>query len=147
MQIQDTALILEGGGMRGMFSAGVLEALMLKKMVFPYIAAVSAGACSVLSYMSHQPLRTRRIIENYITDQRYFSFKNWMEKAVFSVLILFLKTCRETFCLLILQHTTIIPVRCRSAPLIAAADRLYGLAKKPSATNLCLCVLLHRCRF
>lgn len=81
MQIQDTALILEGGGMRGMFSAGVLEALMLKKMVFPYIAAVSAGACNVLSYMSHQPLRTRRIIENYITDQRYFSFKNWMEKG------------------------------------------------------------------
>lgn len=81
MQITDTALVLEGGGMRGMFSAGVFEAFMLKGLVFPYITAVSAGACNILSYMSNQPLRTRRIIENYITDKRYFSLKNWMEKG------------------------------------------------------------------
>lgn len=81
MQITDTALVLEGGGMRGMFSAGVFEAFMLKELVFPYITAVSAGACNILSYMSNQPLRTRRIIENYVTDKRYFSLKNWMEKG------------------------------------------------------------------
>lgn len=81
MQIIDTALVLEGGGMRGMFSAGVFEAFMLKGLVFPYITAVSAGACNILSYMSNQPLRTRRIIENYVTDKRYFSLKNWMEKG------------------------------------------------------------------
>lgn len=81
MQITDTALVLEGGGMRGMFSAGVFEAFMLKGLVFPYITAVSAGACNILSYMSNQPLRTRRIIENYVTDKRYFSLKNWMEKG------------------------------------------------------------------
>lgn len=81
MQIPDTALVLEGGGMRGMFSAGVFEAFMLKGLVFPYITAVSAGACNILSYMSNQPLRTRRIIENYVTDKRYFSLKNWMEKG------------------------------------------------------------------
>lgn len=81
MQITDTALVLEGGGMRGMFSAGVFEAFMLKGLIFPYITAVSAGACNILSYMSNQPLRTRRIIENYVTDKRYFSLKNWMEKG------------------------------------------------------------------
>lgn len=78
MKTDNVALVLEGGGMRGMFSAGVFEAFMLKDLIFPYITAVSAGACNILSYMSHQPLRTRKIIENYITDKRYFGLKNWL---------------------------------------------------------------------
>ncbi len=81
MKITDVALVLEGGGMRGMFSAGVFEAFMLKNLTFPYITAVSAGACNILSYMSNQPLRTRRIIENYVTDKRYFSVKNWFQSG------------------------------------------------------------------
>lgn len=81
MITKDVALVLEGGGMRGMFSAGVFEAFMLKDLTFPYITAVSAGACNILSYMSRQPLRTRRIIENYITDKRYFSVKNWVKNG------------------------------------------------------------------
>lgn len=81
MKLNDIALVLEGGGMRGMFSAGVFEAFMLKELIFPYITAVSAGACNILSYMSHQPLRTRRLIENYVTDKRYFSVKNWVKNG------------------------------------------------------------------
>ena len=65
--------------MRGMFSAGVFEAFMVKELTFPYITAVSAGACNILSYMSHQPLRTRAIIEKYVTDKRYFSLNNWIK--------------------------------------------------------------------
>ena len=65
MHLANIALVLEGGGMRGMFSAGVFEAFLLKELTFPYITAVSAGACNILSYMSHQPLRTRKVIENY----------------------------------------------------------------------------------
>lgn len=71
MHLENTALVLEGGGMRGMFSAGVFEAFLLKNITFPYITAVSAGACNILSYMSKQPLRTRKIIENYVSDKRY----------------------------------------------------------------------------
>ncbi len=81
MQLKNIALVLEGGGMRGIFSAGVFEAFMLRELVFPYIAAVSAGACNILSYMSHQPLRTRKIIENYVTDKRYFSLRNWLKQG------------------------------------------------------------------
>lgn len=81
MLLKDTALVLEGGGMRGMFSAGVFEAFLLKELVFPYITAVSAGACNILSYMSHQPLRTRTIIEKYVTDSRYLSLSNWFKNG------------------------------------------------------------------
>ena len=55
IQIDDkTALVLEGGGMRGVFTCGVLDYLMDKKISFPYTIGVSAGACNGLSFMSHQ---------------------------------------------------------------------------------------------
>ena len=51
MHLDNIALVLEGGGMRGMFSAGVFEAFLARELTFPYITAVSAGACNILSYM------------------------------------------------------------------------------------------------
>ena len=50
----NTGLVLEGGGMRGVFTNGVLDYLMDQKIRFPYVVGVSAGACNGLSYMSHQ---------------------------------------------------------------------------------------------
>ena len=75
MLLSNLSLILEGGGMRGMFSAGVFDAFLEKELVFPHIAGVSAGACNILSYMSGQKGRTRRIIEDYVGDDRYCSVK------------------------------------------------------------------------
>ena len=54
-----TGLVLEGGGMRGVFTSGVLDAFMKYKLYFHYIVAVSAGACNGLSYASRQPRRAR----------------------------------------------------------------------------------------
>ena len=54
-----TGLVLEGGGMRGVFTSGVLDAFMKHEVYFPYVVAVSAGACNGLSYMSRQPRRAR----------------------------------------------------------------------------------------
>ena len=79
MHLENTALVLEGGGMRGMFSAGVFEAFLQHELTFPYITAVSAGACNILSYMSHQPMRTRKIIENYVATKPYFSVNNYLK--------------------------------------------------------------------
>lgn len=60
MQIdRNTGLVLEGGGMRGVFTSGVLDAFMKYKLYFHYIVAVSAGACNGLSYASRQPHRAR----------------------------------------------------------------------------------------
>lgn len=60
MQIdRETGLILEGGGMRGVFTSGVLDAFMKYDVYFRYTVAVSAGACNGLSYVSRQPRRAR----------------------------------------------------------------------------------------
>ncbi len=81
MRMNNIALVLEGGGLRGMFSAGVFEAFLQKDLFFPYITAVSAGACNILSYMSSQPLRTRQIIQKYVTDPRYFGLRNLLKQG------------------------------------------------------------------
>lgn len=49
-----SGLILEGGGMRGVFTCGVLDNFMDRDIRFPYTIGVSAGACNGLSYMSGQ---------------------------------------------------------------------------------------------
>ena len=55
----NTGLVLEGGGMRGVFTCGVLDAFMKHNMYFNYVVAVSAGAGNGMSYMSRQPGRAR----------------------------------------------------------------------------------------
>lgn len=56
---RNTGLVLEGGGMRGVFTSGVLDAFMKHKLYFRYVVAVSAGACNGMSYISRQPRRAR----------------------------------------------------------------------------------------
>ena len=46
-----SSLVLEGGGSRGVFTAGVLDFLMEKNVTFPYVIGVSAGSCNVLDYV------------------------------------------------------------------------------------------------
>lgn len=55
-----TGLVLEGGAQRGVFTAGVLDKLMEEGYHFPYVVAVSAGACNAYSYVSWQKGRTLR---------------------------------------------------------------------------------------
>ncbi len=55
MQIdRQTGLVLEGGGMRGVFTSGVLDCFMKHQLWFPYTIGVSAGACNGISYASRQ---------------------------------------------------------------------------------------------
>ena len=53
------ALVLEGGGSRGVFTAGILDYFMEKGLYFPYVVGVSAGACNAIDYKSGQIGRTR----------------------------------------------------------------------------------------
>jgi len=79
MMPQGTALILEGGGTRGFYSAGVLEAFMDEGIMFPYIAGVSAGAANALTYISGQWGRNRLIVEKYVGNHRYVSRRNMIK--------------------------------------------------------------------
>ncbi len=71
-----TGLILEGGAMRGMFTAGVLDVLMEHGIVVDGAIGVSAGAVFGCNYKSHQIGRTIRYNTEYCKDKRYASFKN-----------------------------------------------------------------------
>ena len=71
-----TGLILEGGAMRGMFTAGVLDVLMENGLVTDGAIGVSAGAVFGCNYKSHQIGRVIRYNTEYCKDKRYASFKN-----------------------------------------------------------------------
>lgn len=45
---KNTALVLEGGGLRGVFTCGVLDFFMDRGITFPFIVGVSAGACDLI---------------------------------------------------------------------------------------------------
>lgn len=64
-------LILEGGGMRGAYTAGVLDAFLEKKIEFSSIYGVSAGSCHACSYMSKQKGRAFRVTVDYLDDPNY----------------------------------------------------------------------------
>ena len=74
--MDNISLILEGGGMRGVYSAGVLDLLLDKDIDIKYCVGVSAGACNCVSYISKQKKRNYRVNINYINDKRYLSIRN-----------------------------------------------------------------------
>lgn len=77
-----TALILEGGGMRGLFTAGALDAFLDADIKIPRCYGVSAGACNAISYYTGQRGRSRAVNVNYVNDKRYVSWENLLDGGV-----------------------------------------------------------------
>jgi len=75
-----TGLVLEGGGMRGVFTCGVLDYLMDNKIAFPYTVGVSAGACNGLSYMSHQRGRGKYSNIDLLAKYKYIGIRPLVKK-------------------------------------------------------------------
>lgn len=73
---RNTGLVLEGGGMRGVFTSGVLDGFMKHDLYFRYVVAVSAGACNGMSYMSHQPRRARISNIDYLARYNYIGIRH-----------------------------------------------------------------------
>lgn len=69
------ALVLEGGGLRGVFTCGVLDCFMDKGIRFPFTVGVSAGACNGLSYMSGQRGRARASNIDLMDKYHYVGFR------------------------------------------------------------------------
>ena len=69
-------LILEGGGMRGAFTAGVLDYWMSRGLWFQNVYGVSAGACQACSYLCRQQGRGLRVWVNYTDDPRFISLRS-----------------------------------------------------------------------
>lgn len=66
-------LVLEGGGNRGIFTSGVLDAFMENNIEFPYVIGTSMGSCNGTSYIAKCRKRQHDIIINYCKDKRYMS--------------------------------------------------------------------------
>ena len=77
---EKTGLVLEGGGMRGVFTCGVLDYFMDKKIRFPYTIGVSAGACNELSYMSGQRGRAKFSNIDLLEQYDYIGVKYLFKK-------------------------------------------------------------------
>jgi len=73
MQLSGTGLVLEGGGLRGIFTSGVLRLFVDRGLYFPYVIGVSMGACNGVNYVSRQPERNRIVNTRYVGDSRYLS--------------------------------------------------------------------------
>ena len=69
-------LILEGGGMKGVYTAGVIDFFLDKGIEFSSVYGVSAGACSMASYLSKQRGRARAVCVDYVGDRRYCSLES-----------------------------------------------------------------------
>lgn len=71
-------LVIEGGGVRGIYAAGVLDVLHDLMLPFTGVIGVSAGALHGCSFVSGQKGRSLRIYERFCRDPRFFSFRTWL---------------------------------------------------------------------
>ena len=78
-QRQKVGLLVEGGGMKCAYSAGVLDAFLDEGIAFDYCAGVSAGAANLVSYLAGQRDRNRRYYCIYVKDPRYLSTRNFIK--------------------------------------------------------------------
>ena len=78
--MDNIGLVLEGGGMRGVYTGGVLEYFSEQGLFFPYIVAVSAGSCHAASYISKQKGRNKKVTIDLVDHPNYLSFKNYLLK-------------------------------------------------------------------
>lgn len=74
-------LVLEGGGMKGVYTAGVLDYFLDKKIEFSTCYGVSAGACVLCSYLSKQRRRAFRTLTEYLDDKRYMGIRNLLTEG------------------------------------------------------------------
>ena len=91
-----TGLILEGGGMRGAYTSGVLAAFMDEDIEFPYVIGVSAGANNGANFVAKQRERNKKVFVDYANHEDFSGFKHLItEKSYFNMDFLFNKLPNE----------------------------------------------------
>ena len=85
-----TALVLEGGGIRGVFTSGVLDWMIDHGITFPYLVGVSAGSSNALSYASHQRGRGKYIFADLQVERHYLGMRNlWRHHSIMDMDLLY----------------------------------------------------------
>ncbi len=94
--MKNTALILEGGATRGVFTSGALDYLMEEGCDLNYVIGVSAGACNAVDYVSEQIGRTRDCMIQKEKIYQYISLKNFVRnKSLYDMDLIFDKFPNE----------------------------------------------------
>lgn len=78
-----TGLVLEGGGMRGLYTAGILDVFLEHNILFDGVIGVSAGAIHGCSYLSKQQGRSIRYYKKYCGDPRFMSWQSFLKTGDF----------------------------------------------------------------
>jgi predicted patatin/cPLA2 family phospholipase len=81
MDNEKIGLVLEGGGLRGVYTSGVIRFFMDKGIIFPYVVGVSMGVCNGANYISRQPERSRIVNIDFVNDPRYISYRRLLLKG------------------------------------------------------------------
>ncbi|MBQ3183882.1 MAG: patatin family protein [Clostridia bacterium] len=69
-------LVFEGGGLRGCFTAGVIDVFLEKGITFDTLTGISAGACNACSYLAGQHGRAVVVGRDYVDNPDYCSMRN-----------------------------------------------------------------------
>ena len=89
-------LVLEGGGMRGVFTSGVLDFMLDHDINFSYCVGVSAGACNGLSYLSRQRGRAKQTNIDLLDKYQYIGLKHlWTQHSILDQDIIYNKIPNE----------------------------------------------------
>jgi predicted patatin/cPLA2 family phospholipase len=87
---EGVGLVLEGGGMRATYTAGVLDAFLDEGIALPYVIGVSAGANAGADYVAGQRERNYRVFVEFATDRRYAGYVNLLrERSWFGMRFIF----------------------------------------------------------
>lgn len=77
--LYQAGLVLEGGGMKGLYTAGVLDFFLDKNIDFSKCYGVSAGACHLCSYLSKQRGRAYAVMTEYLDDKNYMGISSLLK--------------------------------------------------------------------
>lgn len=89
-------LVLEGGGMRGVFTSGVLDYMLDRDINFTYSVGVSAGACNGLSFMSRQRGRAKLTNIDMLEKYRFIGLKYlWTQHSILDQDVIYNKIPNE----------------------------------------------------
>lgn len=83
LQMSKNGIILEGGAMRSVFAAGVLDFFMEEGIEIPNILAVSAGAYAGMNYVSGQKGRTVESLIKPLKQEKYLGLSTFFRKGTF----------------------------------------------------------------
>lgn len=84
----NAALVLEGGSLRCLYTAGVLDFFMEHGIEFSCVIGVSAGALTAANYITNQKRRSARINIMHSSDSNYYGLKQLLSKKVHLILII-----------------------------------------------------------